>query len=133
MSKILDGFRAFIMRGNVLALAVGIVIGGAFSAVITSVVDGLITPIVAMIFGQPDLTQVMTFTINGAVFSIGLILDALFKFVTIAAAIYFLIVLPMNRLAERRAAKEEKAEEEPAGPTEVELLQQSRDELAKRA
>ncbi len=132
MSKILDGFRDFIMRGNVIDLAVGIVIGGAFSAVITSVVDGLITPIVAMIFGQPDLTQVMTFTINEAVFSIGLILDALFKFVTIAAAIYFLIVLPMNHLAERRAAKEEKAEEEPTGPTEVELLQQIRDELAKR-
>lgn len=133
MSKILDGFRDFIMRGNVIDLAVGIVIGGAFSAVITSVVDGLITPIVAMIFGQPDLTQVMTFTINGAVFSIGLILDALFKFVTIAAAIYFLIVLPMNRMAERRAAKEDQAEEEPAGPTEVELLQQIRDELARRA
>jgi large conductance mechanosensitive channel len=123
----LKGFKDFIARGNVVDLAVGIVIGGAFAAVITAVVDGLITPLVAMIFGQPDLTQVMTFTINNAVFSIGLILDALFKFVTIALAIYFVVVVPMNKLAERRKKADEVVAEE--GPTDVELLMEIRDEL----
>ncbi|WP_062077966.1 large conductance mechanosensitive channel protein MscL [Demequina globuliformis] len=126
----IQGFKEFITRGNVVDLAVGIVIGTAFAAVITSVVDGILTPIIAMIFGEPDLTQVMTFTINNAVFSIGLVLDALFKFVTIAAAIYFVVVVPMNKLAARRKKADEVVEEE--GPTEVELLMEIRDALAKR-
>jgi large conductance mechanosensitive channel len=126
----LKGFKDFISRGNVVDLAVGIVIGGAFAAVITAVVDGLITPIIAAIFGKPDLTQILTFSINNAVFSFGLVLDALFKFLTIAAAIYFVVVVPMNKLAERKAAKEG-VEEEAAGPTELELLAEIRDALKK--
>ncbi|WP_297084525.1 large conductance mechanosensitive channel protein MscL [uncultured Demequina sp.] len=125
----IQGFKDFISRGNVVDLAVGIVIGGAFATVITAVVDGLITPIVAMIFGQPDLTQVMAFTINNAHFSIGLILDALFKFITIALAIYFVVVVPMNKLAERRTKADDVVEE--SGPTEVELLMEIRDSLKK--
>jgi len=125
----IQGFKDFISRGNVVDLAVGIVIGTAFAAVITAVVDGLITPVVAMIFGEPDLTQVMAFTINNADFSIGLILDALFRFVTIALAIYFVVVVPMNKLAERRAKADEVVEE--GGPTEVELLMEIRDSLKK--
>ncbi|WP_062071526.1 large conductance mechanosensitive channel protein MscL [Demequina sediminicola] len=125
----IQGFKEFITRGNVIDLAVGIVIGGAFATVITAVVDGLLTPIIAMIFGQPDLTQVMTFEINSAVFSIGLILDALFKFITIALAIYFFVVVPMNKLAERRKKADDVVEED--GPTEVELLMEIRDSLRK--
>ncbi|WP_061961646.1 large conductance mechanosensitive channel protein MscL [Demequina flava] len=125
----IQGFKDFITRGNVVDLAVGIVIGTAFAAVITAVVDGLLTPIIAMIFGERDLTQVMTFEINSAVFSIGLILDALFKFITIALAIYFFVVVPMNKMAERRKKGDEVVEED--GPTEVELLMEIRDSLKK--
>lgn len=126
----LKGFKEFIMRGNVVDLAVAVVIGAAFGAVVSGIVDGLVTPLVAAIFGSPDLTGVGVFEINGAVFSIGLVLDAVFKFLTIAAAIYFVIVLPMNKLAERRAKGEEPEPEEV--PEDVALLTEIRDLLAKR-
>ena len=126
----LKGFKAFLMRGNVVDLAVAVVIGAAFTTVVNAVVNGLISPLIAAIFGKPDLTSVATFTINGAVFSIGLILDALFKFVCVAAAIYFFVVLPMNTLAERRKRGEEP---EPEAPTEeVVLLTEIRDALRTR-
>lgn len=126
----LNGFKNFIMRGNVVDLAVAVVIGGAFATIIGAVVDGLINPLVAAIFGQPDLTGVMNFTLNGAEFSIGLILAAVFNFVVVAAAIYFLVVMPLNKLAERRKAGEEPEPEAPA--EDVLLLTEIRDLLAKR-
>lgn len=125
----LKGFRDFISRGNVVDLAVAVVIGAAFTVVINAIVAGLINPIVAAIFGQPDLTQVMTFEINDAQFSIGLILDALFKFLTVAAAIYFVVVVPMNKLRERRASGEE--DEAPLSE-DIVLLREIRDELRSR-
>ncbi|HET6684912.1 MAG TPA: MscL family protein [Jiangellaceae bacterium] len=70
---VLKGFRDFITKGNVIDLAVAVVIGAAFIAVVNAVVEGLITPLIAAIFGEPDLNEVGTFTINGAHFSIGLI------------------------------------------------------------
>ena len=100
----LKGFKDFILRGNVVDLAVAVVIGAAFSTVVTALVDGLINPLIAAIFGAPDLTGVGVFELNGAIFSVGLVLDAVFKFLIIAAAIYFIIVMPMNKLAERRKA-----------------------------
>ena len=118
------------MRGNVVDLAVAVVIGAAFGAVVTSLVDGLITPIIAAIFGKASLTGVGNFTINDAQFSIGLILDAIFRFLAVAAAIYFLIVMPLNKLAERRK-RGEAAIDEPTGPTEIELLTEIRDSLKK--
>ncbi|WP_129665644.1 large conductance mechanosensitive channel protein MscL [Phytoactinopolyspora endophytica] len=120
----LKGFREFISRGNVVDLAVAVVIGGAFALVIDAVVTGLVNPLVAAIFGEPDLTRVATFTINNAEFSIGLILDALFNFLMIAAAIYFFIVIPINKLRARRA--QEEAEET---AEEITLLREIRDEL----
>ena len=99
----LKGFKAFVMRGNVIDLAVAVVLGAAFTAVVNAVVKGLITPVIAAVFGKPDLTQVGNFTINNAQFSLGLILDALFNFLIIAAAVYFIIVLPVNKLLERLA------------------------------
>jgi large conductance mechanosensitive channel len=116
-----------VLRGNVVDLAVGIVIGTAFGAVVKALVDGLINPIVAAIFGKPDLTQVGAFTINHADFSIGLILTALVNFVLVAAAIYFLVVVPVNHL---RARFEKPAED--SGPTEVALLTEIRDALRAR-
>lgn len=125
----LTGFKQFIMRGNVVDLAVGIVIGGAFATVITAFVDGLLTPLIAALFGEADLTQVGTFKINGADFSVGLVLDALLTFVIVAAALYLVVVMPMNRLAERRARGQE-PEPEPLPEPQLVLLTEIRDLLA---
>ena len=99
--EILRGFKEFISRGNVVELAVAVVIGAAFGALVTSLVADLVTPLIAMIFGEPDFSD-LRFTINDSQFNYGSFLNALFAFVTIAAAIYFLVVLPMNKLEERR-------------------------------
>ena len=127
---ILNGFKEFISRGNAVDLAVGVVIGAAFGAVIDSIVTSILEPLIAAIFGKPDLTGVAAFTINGANFSIGLILNALLQFLLTAAAVYFVIVLPINAMQARRK-KGEAAE--PAAPAEdVLLLQEIRDLLAAR-
>jgi len=98
----LKGFREFIMRGNVIDFAVAVVIGAAFGAVITSFVGNILTPLIAAIFGQPDFSA-LTFTINGSKFLYGSFFNAVISFIFVAAAIYFVVVLPMNKLAERRA------------------------------
>ena len=101
MTEMLKGFKDFISRGNVVELAVAVVIGAAFGAFVTSLVENLVTPLIAMIFGEPDFGG-LSFTINGSQFMYGSFLNALFAFLTIAAAIYFLVVLPINKLEERR-------------------------------
>lgn len=125
----ISGFKNFIMRGNVVDLAVAVVIGAAFGAVVTSIVDGLIAPLVAAVFGEASLAKVGNFTINDARFSFGLVLNALFRFVAVAAAVYFAIVVPLNRLAER--ARSDQPIGEPAGPTQIALLTEIRDALKK--
>lgn len=127
----IKGFKEFIARGNVVDLAVAVVIGAAFAAVVKSLVDGLINPLVAAIFGEMSLAHVATFEINNAVFSFGLVLDALLNFLIIAAAIYFLVVMPLNKLAERRKSGEP-APDEAVSPTEIELLTEIRDALKDR-
>ncbi|TCC35068.1 large conductance mechanosensitive channel protein MscL [Kribbella sindirgiensis] len=126
----LKGFKEFIMRGNVVDLAVAVVIGAAFTKIIGAVVDGLINPLIAAIFGKTDLTGVWTFDINEAKFSIGLILDAALNFLFVAAAIYFFIVMPLNKLAERRKRGQE-PEPDPL-TTDQELLTEIRDLLRSR-
>ena len=96
------GFREFVMRGNVVDLAVAVVIGAAFGAVVKAFVDNIITPIIAALFGKPDFSGLI-FTINGSVFRYGLFINALISFLLVAAAIYYVVVVPMNKLAERRA------------------------------
>ncbi|WP_418276030.1 large conductance mechanosensitive channel protein MscL [Isoptericola jiangsuensis] len=125
----LSGFKTFIMRGNVVDLAVGIVIGTAFSAVVTGLLDGLINPFIAAVFGQTDISEVGEFTINSAEFSIGLFLDPLLKFLIVAATLYLAVVLPMNALAERRARGKE-PEPAPVPEPDVVLLAEIRDLLA---
>ncbi len=122
----MKGFKEFVMRGSVIDLAVAFVIGLAIVALIQSIVDGIITPLIAALFGEPNLDSVGTFEINGAEFSIGIVLTALVNFLLIAAAVYFLIVLPMNKLRERKGKEEE------AAPTETDLLTQIRDALLGR-
>ena len=94
-------FREFILRGNVVDLAIAVVLGLAFGAVVTSMVEDLITPLIAAIFGKPDFSA-LTFEINGSVFRYGAFINAVISFVTIAAVIFFLVVKPMNALLERR-------------------------------
>jgi large conductance mechanosensitive channel len=126
----LKGFKDFIMRGNVVDLAVAVVIGAAFGTIITKLVADLITPLIAAIGGQPDFGR-LKFTINKSTFLYGDFFNALISFVIIAAAIYFLVVLPLNKLAERRAARLATGAEEPAAKAEdVLLLEQIRDLLA---
>jgi large conductance mechanosensitive channel len=127
----LKGFKEFIMRGNVIDLAVAVVIGAAFGRIVTAVVDGLINPLVAAIFGKADLTDVASFKINNAVFSIGTILQEALNFLFVAAAVYFLIVLPLNKLNERRRRN---LEPEPETlTTDQQLLTEIRDSLRTRA
>lgn len=108
----MTGFKKFLLRGNVIDLAVAVVIGAAFGTVINAVVAGLITPLIAAIFGKPNLDQVGTFVLNGAQFSIGVILTAVVNFILIAAAVYFAVVLPINALMKRYAK-----EPDPDAPT----------------
>ncbi|MEO8290809.1 MAG: large conductance mechanosensitive channel protein MscL [Gaiellaceae bacterium] len=93
-------FRDFLLRGNIVELAVAFVIGVAFGALITSLVDNLLTPVIAMIFGKQDFGE-LTFTINDAVFRYGSFLTDLLAFVAVAAAVFFFVVKPMNALMNR--------------------------------
>ena len=93
----LKGFRDFILRGNIIDLAVAVVIGGAFSSIVTALVKDLITPLISAIGGKPDFSGIY-FTINHSKFMIGDFLNALISFLIIAAVIYFFIVVPMNKI-----------------------------------
>lgn len=126
----LKGFKDFVMRGNVIDLAVAVVLGAALTAIVNAVVKGLITPLIAAIFGKPDLTGVGNFTLNNADFSIGLILDAALNCLIIAAAVYFILVMPVNRLLERLKRNQESEPEAPS--PEVLLLTEIRDTLRAR-
>jgi large conductance mechanosensitive channel len=97
-------FKAFLLRGNLVDMAVGIVIGIAFGAVVTALVADLITPIIAAIFGQSDFSA-LTFTINGSKFLYGAFLNAVISFVTIAFAVFFFVVKPVNAIMARRRAE----------------------------
>jgi large conductance mechanosensitive channel len=96
----LRGFGKFIMRGNVIDLAVAVVIGAAFGAVVTSLVKDLITPLITALVGKPDFSQ-LAFTLNSSTFHYGDFINAVVSFLLISAAIYFFVVAPMNTLLER--------------------------------
>ncbi len=96
----LKEFRTFLLRGNVVDLAVAVVIGAAFGAVVAALVEDLITPLIAAIFGEPDFSN-LTFTINDSVFRYGDFINAVVGFVLVAAAIFFVVVKPMNVVTER--------------------------------
>jgi len=96
----LQGFRQFMLRGNVVDLAVAVVMGAAFGAVVTALVKDLITPLIAALIGKPDFSAI-EFTVHGSKFPIGDFINALLSFLLIGAAVYFFIVLPMNALLAR--------------------------------
>jgi len=99
-------FRKFILRGNVVDLAVAVVIGAAFGAIVTALVKDLVTPLIAAIGGQPDFSG-LTFTVNGSTFRYGDFFNAVISFVLIAAVIFFFVVQPLNKLMSRLKPSEE--------------------------
>ena len=96
----LSGFKQFILRGNVVDLAVGVVIGAAFGSVVTAFTKDLLTPLIAAIVGKPDFSTI-SFTINGTPFPVGDFINALVSFLLVAAAVYFFVVTPINALIAR--------------------------------
>ena len=124
----LDEFKKFLFRGNVVDLAVAVIIGLAFAAIVTAFTTGMITPLVGMIFSK-DFTK-MTFDVNGSEFNYGIVIDATIRFVSTAAVLFFVVVKPMQVMMARRAAGEPAAD---VPPTEAELLAEIRDLLAARS
>lgn len=124
----IQGFKDFIARGNALEMAVGIVIGAAFGSVIDALTDKVLNPLIGAIFGQPNLDRIVVISTKGGEILPGAILTALINFLLVAAAVYFLVVVPVNKLASLR-----KTEEEEEVEAEVALLTEIRDLLAKNA
>jgi large conductance mechanosensitive channel len=126
---VLKGFKDFLMRGNVVDLAVAVVIGAAFTTIVTAFTNGLIKPLISAIGGS-DAAQGLGFRILGAnqstFMDFGGVINAAINFVIVAAVVYFVIVLPVKHLQERRKRGEEPG---PAEPTDVELLIEIRDLL----
>jgi len=143
--KVLNEFRDFIARGNVMDMAVGIIIGAAFTAIVTSLVGDLINPIIALFTGGIDFSG-WFYTLDGSthaslaaaqdagapVFAIGSFIMAVINFL-IVAFVVFMLVKMVNRIKEAAEKKEEPAPEEPAGPTELDILMEIRDALKARA
>src|SRR6188474_1484588 len=111
--SMLEELKNFLFRGNIVELAVAFVMGVAFAAVVNSLVDNLVMPIIAMIIGKPDFSN-LTFTINDAVFRYGAFITDVISFVAIAAAVFFFVVKPMNALMKRvsKPTEEEVSDEE---------------------
>lgn len=125
----LKGFKEFISRGNVVELAVGVIIGAAFKNIVDALVDGIINPLIAAIIGKPDFSDAFILTLNGSDVKFGLLITAIINFILMAFAIYFCIVVPMNTLNARRKKAEDEAPE-PEVSDEVKLLTEIRDALA---
>jgi large conductance mechanosensitive channel len=121
---VLTGFKSFLLRGNVVDLAVAVVIGAAFTAVVNAFADSFLTPLIGLLGGGGRLGG--TLTVAGQEFTWGAFLSQLITFVLTAAIVYFVVVLPMHRLLDRRVRGEEPG---PVGPTELELLVEIRDLL----
>lgn len=140
--SVMEGFKAFLMRGNVIDLAVAVVVGAAFTGVVNSIVKGLINPVIGA-FGTKDLekyrscleapceTNAAGEVVKGIPLLWGTVLSAVLTFLITAAVVYFLMVLPMSRYLARKAAKERREEEEQADKesAEIALLREIRDEL----
>jgi large conductance mechanosensitive channel len=107
----MGGFKKFLLRGNLVNLAVAVVIGVAFSALVTALVADLITPLIAAIGGKPDFAN-LTFTINHSKFRYGSFINALISFLIIAAVVYFLVVIPVTKILEMSDKAEEATEKE---------------------
>jgi large conductance mechanosensitive channel len=132
----LKGFKEFVLRGNVIDLAVGVVIGSAFTAIVTALVTGIFNPLIALMFNASELNKA-GITLRAAeggnppvVLAWGLVIAAVIQFLLVAIVVYFALVVPMNRLKNISFTKKVEEEEAPAVPTELDLLVEIRDLLA---
>jgi large conductance mechanosensitive channel len=136
---VLKGFRDFIMRGNVIDLAVAVVIGAAFTAVVTAIVTGIINPLISAVFNSQSLDHALKVpipTISGhkSELLFGSVIGAVISFLAVAAVVYFVMVMPMNHVKDRLDARKRAGQpDEPPAPTDVELLAEIRDLLKAQA
>jgi large conductance mechanosensitive channel len=126
----LKGFRDFITRGNVIDLAVAVVIGAAFTAVVNAIVNGVVNPLIGLLFRADSLDNALIVTIGESEFRFGAVLGAIIAFLSVAVVVYLVFVLPMNTFREHQAAKAAAGEPTDEPLTEAELLTQIRDLLA---
>ena len=124
----MKGFRDFILRGNVIDLAVGVVIGAAFNAVVQSLVKDVLTPFIAAVVHQPDFSK-LQFTLHGSVFLYGEFVNAFISFLIVAGTVYFFVVLPVNKMILRFKGPAQN----PAKPNQEVLLEEIRDLLKKQS
>lgn len=129
MKETISGFKQFILRGNVVDLAVGVVIGAAFSGLVESLVKDILTPVIGAIAKVPDFSG-LYFTVHGSQFMYGNFFNHLISFLIVSATIYFFVVTPINKLVMRN--KKEEIETLPATPEDVLLLREIRDSLRKQ-
>lgn len=129
----MKGFREFILRGNVVELAVAVIIGTAFTAIVNAIVDSIINPIIAALFNADEISQA-TLQLGPISLGIGAVLGAIINFLLIALVVYFLIISPMNKLNEHRYVRKHghKPEDAETAPTQEELLTEIRDLLQVR-
>jgi large conductance mechanosensitive channel len=124
----LKGFKEFILRGNVVDLAIAVVVGTAFTALVKALVADILTPLIAAIVGKPNFAS-LTFTLHHSSFLYGDLVNAVITFLAVAFAIYFFVVFPLNKLAERRTRGTVPVDEL---PPDVALLTEIRDLLARQ-
>ncbi|MEI5584472.1 MULTISPECIES: large conductance mechanosensitive channel protein MscL [unclassified Agromyces] len=134
-ARVLKGFKEFILRGNVIDLAVAVVIGAAFTAVVNSIVENVFNPLIGAIFRADSLDSALVLTIplpgEDAKIRFGAVLGAILTFLIVAAVVYFVFVMPMNLLKQRADARRQAGAEKPEDPeTELTVLAQIRDLLA---
>ncbi|AJC69086.1 large conductance mechanosensitive channel protein MscL [Trueperella pyogenes TP8] len=124
----LKGFKEFISRGNVLDLAVGVIIASAFSAIVTALNEKVLMPVIGAIFGKPNFDHIWTIHLNGATILPGTLITAAVNFLIIAAAIYFFVIVPINKMKKIKEA----GEKAPVKTDEAILLEEIRDLLARQ-
>ena len=128
----LRGFKEFIMKGNVLDLAVAVIIGAAFAQVVNALVESVLMPAISALVGSPNFDSFAMITLNGNDIRFGVLLTALVNFLLVAAAVYFAIVLPMNKMIEARNRRLGVAPTEEEADAQVQLLTEIRDALRER-
>ena len=129
----LRGFKEFIMKGNVLDLAVAVIIGAAFAQVVNALVESVLMPAISALVGSPNFDSFAMITLNGNDIRFGVLLTALVNFLLVAAAVYFAIVLPMNKMIEARNRRLGIAPADEEADPQVQLLTEIRDALKPRS
>ena len=126
----LKGFKDFLAQGNAMDLAVAVIIGAAFTQVVTALTDAVLMPLISALVGSPNFDEFAKITINGNEIAFGVLLTAIVNFLLVAAAVYFAIVTPMNKLL---ALRRHEAEDEEETPEDIALLREIRDALANKS